>query len=109
MDDKKIINTVNEMIGQELPSHVMGVFNVCEDNGHIVVDVETTDGVVSRIDYNLFISKAVNGKVSKEDFCECFYQEMNMDFVVLNCDNDFKITSCTKEHQYGLEVYRGTY
>lgn len=32
-----------------------------------------------------------------------------MDFVVLNCDNDFKITACTKEHQYGLEVYRGTY
>lgn len=46
MDNKKIINTVNEVIGQELPSHVMGVFNVCEDNGHIVVDVETTDGGV---------------------------------------------------------------
>ena len=46
MDDKKIINTVNEMIGQELPSHVMGVFNVLEDNEHIVMDVEATNGVV---------------------------------------------------------------
>ena len=73
MNDKKIINTVNEMLGWELPSHVMGAFNVWEDNGHIVVDVETTDGGVSGIDYNLFLSKAVNGKVSKEDFCGCFY------------------------------------
>ena len=73
MNDKKIINTVNEMLGWELPNHVMGAFNVWEDNGHIVVDVETTDGGVSGIDYNLFLSKAVNGKVSKEDFCECFY------------------------------------
>ena len=69
--DKKIINSVNEMIGWDLPDYVMGAFNVWVDNGHVIVDVETTDGGVSGIDYSLFLSKAVNGKVSKEDFYEC--------------------------------------
>lgn len=73
MDEKKIIDTVNEMIGWKLPSHVMGAFNVWEDNGRVIVDVETTDGGVSGIDYNLFLSKAVNGKVTKTAFCECFH------------------------------------
>lgn len=73
MKDNKIIDTVNKMIGWKLPCHAMGAFNVWEDNGKIIVDVETSDGGVSGIDYNLFLSKAVNGKVSEEDFCECFY------------------------------------
>lgn len=69
----KIIKTVNKMIGWELPPSAMGAFHVWTDKGHIIVDVETSDGGVSGIDYELFISKAVNGKVSQEDFCECFY------------------------------------
>ena len=66
-------NTVNKMIGWKLPSHVICAFNVWKDNDHIIVDVETADDGVSGIDYNLFLSKAVNGKVSKEDFYECVY------------------------------------
>lgn len=70
-----IIKNVNKMIGWELAPHVMGAFNVWQDGDKIIVDVETTDGGVSAIEYSLLLEKARNnkGKVSQEDFIECFH------------------------------------
>lgn len=69
--ENKIIKKVNKMIGWKLPRHAMGACGVCDRDGRIVVYVETSDGGVSAIDYELFLAKAINGKVSKEDYIEC--------------------------------------
>lgn len=70
---EKILKKVNEMIGWKLPAVAMGAFRVWKDKGRTIVDVETSDGGVSAIDYKKFLDKAVAGKVSQEAFCECFY------------------------------------
>ena len=69
---KKIINTVNDNIGWELPECVQGAYNVWFNGTDIMVDVETSDGGVSAISYEKFIEFAKKGKVSEDDFCKCF-------------------------------------
>ena len=73
--EKAICNKVNSMLERKLSKYDLGACNVWYDkdkNGkvHTIVDVEFSDGV-SGIDYELFLSKANNGKVSDEDFWEC--------------------------------------
>lgn len=72
---KAIIDTVNEMIDWELPINAMGAFNVWEDEGILIVDVETSDGGVSAIEYYLFLEEAEKneGKVTQEAFCRCYH------------------------------------
>ena len=75
--DKSICETVNKMMERELEPYDMGAYDVRyepDSTGkiHTIVDVEFNDGV-SGIDYDLFIAKAVNGKVSDKDYCDCTF------------------------------------
>ena len=67
---KEIIDDVNNNIGWELPPYACGAMNVWFDDGIIRVDVETSDGGVSTIDYEKFME--FTKKVSVDDFCECY-------------------------------------
>lgn len=68
-----IVDYVNNHIGWELPECAQGAYNVWFNGKNVMVDVETSDGGVSSIVLEKF-KKFVDekGKVSEEDFCECF-------------------------------------
>lgn len=72
---KTIINNVNKMLDWKLPSEAMGAFNVWFDENKIIVDVETSDGGVSSIEYDMFLEQARlnKGKVNQESFNKCYH------------------------------------
>lgn len=70
---KPVIKKVNKMLGWKLPKEAMGAYFVWLDKGKLIILVETSDGGTSAIEYQKFLDKAKDGKVSQNDFCECFY------------------------------------
>lgn len=68
-----VLKYVNDHIDWELPACAQGAYNVWFNGREFMVDVETSDGGVSAIvleNFKRFVEE--KGKVSEEDFCECF-------------------------------------